>query len=72
MRRADTILDALEGLKIELLEGQLGPTILERLTRAVREQRSMTDDPTLEGLLDQVETRAAVELAKLEGARVAS
>jgi hypothetical protein len=72
VRRADTILDALEGLKIELLEGQLGPTILERLTRAVREQRSMTDDPTLEGLLDQVETRAAVELAKLEGARVAS
>ena len=72
VRRADTILDALEGLKIELLEGQLGPAILERLTRAVREQRSMTDDPKLEGLLDQVETRAAVELAKLEGARVAS
>jgi hypothetical protein len=72
VRRADTILDALEGLKIELLEGALGPAILERLTRAVREQRSMTDDPKLESLLDQVETRAAVELAKLEGARVAS
>ena len=72
VRRADTILDALEGLKIELLEGGLNPAILERLTRAVREQRSMTDDPNLEGLLDQVETRAAVELAKLEGARVAT
>jgi hypothetical protein len=72
VRRADTILDALEGLKIELLEGSLGPAMLERLTRAVREQRSMTDDPNLEGLLDQVETRAAVELAKLEGARVAT
>jgi len=71
VRRADTILDALEGLKIELLEGALGPVMLERLTRAVREQRSVTDDPNLEGLLDQVETRAAVELAKLEGARVA-
>src|ERR1700683_4240793 len=67
VRRADTILDALEGLKIELLEGELGPAVLERLTRAVREQRALTDDPKLEGLLDQVETRAAVELAKLEG-----
>jgi hypothetical protein len=70
--RADKILDALDGLKIELLEGQLNPAILERLTHAVREQRSMTDDPTLEGLLDQVETRAAVELAKLEGPRIAT
>ena len=70
--RADKILDALDGLKIELLEGELNPAVLERLTRAVREQRSMTDDPALEGLLDQVETRAAVELAKLEGPRVAT
>ena len=70
--RADKILDALEGLKIELLEGPLNPAVLERLTHAVREQRSMTDDPKLEGLLDQVETRAAVELAKLEGPRVAT
>jgi hypothetical protein len=70
--RADKILDALDGLKIELLEGPLNPAVLERLTHAVREQRSMTDDPKLEGLLDQVETRAAVELAKLEGPRVAT
>jgi hypothetical protein len=72
VRRADTILDALEGLKIDLLEGALKPSVLEGLARAVREQRSMTDDPQLEGLLDQVETRAAVELAKLEGPRVAT
>ena len=70
--RADKILGALEGLKIELLEGALNPAVLESLTRAVREQRSMTDDPKLEDLLDQVETRAAVELAKLEGPRVAA
>jgi hypothetical protein len=72
VKRADTILDALEGLKIDLLEGALKPGVLEGLTRAVREQRSMTDDPRLEDLLDQVETRAAVELAKLEGPRVAT
>jgi hypothetical protein len=70
--RADKILDALDGLKIQLLEGALNPALLERLTRAVREQRSMTDDPKLEDLLDQVETRAVVELAKLEGPTVAT
>ena len=70
--RADKILDALDGLKLELLEGDLNPAKLESLTRAVREQRSMTDDPKLEELLNQVETRAVVELAKLEGPRVAT
>ena len=72
VRRADTILEALEGLKLDLLEGILSPGALHGLTRAVREQRSLTDDPKLEDLLDQVETRAAVELAKLEGPRVAT
>ena len=70
--RADKILGALEGLKLDLLEGTLNPAVLESLTRAVREQRSMTDDPNLEELLDQVETRAVVELAKLEGPTVAT
>ena len=69
---AQRILDALDSLKIELLEGTLNPAMLERLTHAVREQRSMTDDPKLEDLLDQVETRAAVELAKHEVSRVAT
>jgi len=45
---------------------------LERLARAIREQRSATEDPALEGLLDEIETRAAVELAKLEGAAPAT
>ena len=72
VRRAGTILDALDSLKLELLEGPLDPAVLESLTRAVREQRSMTDDPNLEGLLDQVETRAVVELAKLEGPTIAT
>jgi len=39
---------------------------VEALARAVREQRALTDEPRLEGLLDEIETRAAVELAKLD------
>jgi len=72
MGRAGKLLDALDGLKLDLLEGNLSPRSMEALTRAVREQRSLTDDPRLEGLLDEIETRATVELAKLEVARVAT
>jgi hypothetical protein len=70
--RASHILDALDDLKGELLDGRISPGALEGLTRAVREQRSLTDDPRLESLLDDIETRAAVELAKLEGPAIAT
>jgi hypothetical protein len=70
--RAGYFLDALEELKLDLLAGGLTPTVIEALTRAVRDQRALTDDPRLEGLLDEIETRAAVELAKLEAAQVAT
>jgi hypothetical protein len=70
--RASQILDALDDLKLDLLEGRLGPDSLATLTRSVREQRAMTDDPRLESVLDEIETRAAVELAKLEVVRVAA
>ncbi len=68
--RAGLILDALDELKLELLAGGLTPTVVEALARAVRDQRALTDDPRLEGVLDEIETRAAVELAKLEGGRL--
>ncbi len=70
--RAGTILGALEGLKLDLLEGQLSRAAIEALTRAVRDQRALTDDPRLEALLDEIETRAAVELAKLEAVTIAA
>jgi hypothetical protein len=66
VRRANVILTALEQIKLDLLDGRLGPAAMQALARAVREQRSLTDDPKLEGLLDEIETRAAVELAKFE------
>ncbi len=64
--RAGKILDALDALKLDLLEGRLSRNAVEALARAVRDQRALTDEPRLEGLLDEIETRAAVELAKLE------
>lgn len=66
VRRAGRLLDELDGIKIALLGGELSQAQLEGLGRAIREQRAATDDHALEGLLDEIETRAAVELAKLE------
>ena len=70
--RATQILDALDTMKADLLAGTLSPTALGALSQAVRDQRALTDDPRLEGVLDEIETRAAVELAKVEVARAAA
>lgn len=64
--RAGRLLDELDDIKVALLGGDLTQAQLDRLARAVREQRAATDDPKLEAVLDEIETRAAVELAKLE------
>ena len=64
--RGGRLLDALDELKIGLLDGALPRDAVERLARDAREQRTMTDDPGLDAILGEIETRAAVELAKLE------
>jgi hypothetical protein len=71
VRRAGQILDVLDDLKLGLLEGGVPPATLERLVSAVRLERGEADEPRLHELLDEIETRAAVELAKLEMARAA-
>jgi hypothetical protein len=68
VRRAGRILDTLDALKIGLLEGEISGADLDRLRRAVRDERDNTDDPALEAVLDEIELRAAVEVAKLEAA----
>jgi hypothetical protein len=70
--RGGRLLDALEQLKIGMLEGALPRAAVEALARDAREQRQATDDPGLDGVLAEIEMRAAVELAKLEQARVAA
>jgi hypothetical protein len=66
--RASRILDVLDEVKLALLDGNLNSAQLDRLRRALRDERAATDDPKLEGLLDEIELRAAVEIAKLEQA----
>ncbi|WP_394763651.1 flagellar assembly protein FliX [Phenylobacterium sp.] len=68
VRRAGRILDVLDDIKIGLLEGEISGAELDRLRRAIRDERAATEDPALEAVLDDIELRAAVEAAKLEQA----
>ena len=69
MKRAGGLLDVLDTVKLALLEGGDPGQALRRLSIAVRESRDETGDEGLENVLDHIETRAAVELAKDEMAR---
>lgn len=62
--RAFTLLDVLDDLKLALLEGALPRQTLMRLLDTLKSQRDQTGDPRLEAMLDEVELRASVELAK--------
>lgn len=68
VRRAGRILDVLDEVKLALLDGNLGLGQLDRLRRAIHDERGLTGDPKLEEVLDEIELRAAVEMAKLEHA----
>jgi hypothetical protein len=70
VRRAGKLLDILDSVKLSLLEGGEPSDILAQLKIAVGEGRAEVDDPRLHEVLDEIETRAAVELAKEEVARL--
>jgi hypothetical protein len=72
VRRAGRILDVLDEVKLELLDGAVDAGSLHRLTAAVRSEQGEADDPNLLGVLRAIEARAAVELAKLEMSRRAA
>lgn len=59
------MLDYLEDIRIGLLMGGIPKDRLEQLAQMVRVRREQVDDPKLTAILDEIELRAAVELAKL-------
>lgn len=65
VQRCEDILDQLEIIRSGLLAGAIPEDKLLRLTELVRSRRDATGDPRLAALLDEIELRAAVELAKL-------
>lgn len=62
--RGEQMLDMLDDIKIALLAGQLPQAKLQRLVGAVEGQRLNVHDPELADILDHIELRARVELAK--------
>lgn len=66
IRRGGGLLDRLDELKLALLAGQPGEVALDRLSRTLREERPDDGDAGLNAVLQQIDLRAAVELAKAE------
>ena len=64
LKRASDLLDHLDEIRYGLLMGGLSKDSLQDLARSVRQQRAAVDDPRLAEVLDEIELRAAVELAK--------
>jgi hypothetical protein len=66
MQRASTLLDRLDELRLALLTGVLPRARLDQLARLAGSAREGFNDPGLAQLLDQIDLRVAVELAKLD------
>lgn len=64
--RANSLLDQLEMIREALLSGEIPASRLTQLLDVLGHQREQTDDPGLDQVLDEIELRARVELAKLE------
>lgn len=65
MARASKLLDRLDSLRLGLLDGAIDQVSLAELASAARSAREDSGDPALQSVLDEIELRAAVELAKL-------
>lgn len=63
--RAQDLLDKLENIRVALLTGHIGKDQLLNLAQMVSARRADVGDPRLAELLDDIELRARVELAKL-------
>jgi Class II flagellar assembly regulator len=66
--RGEQLLDLLDNVRDGLLSGGIPRSTLNRLATAVSRRHENFADPKLQTVLDEIELRAKVELAKLEQA----
>lgn len=64
--RGNSILDSLEDIRIGILSGIISGQRLINLQKLLEQQRGEIDDPRLIEIMDEIEVRAAVELAKFD------
>ena len=68
LTHAENLLDMLDEVRDGLLAGGIPRMTLNRLANAVSRRQEGFADPKLQNVLDEIELRAKVELAKLEQA----
>jgi hypothetical protein len=66
LQHGEHLLDMLDQVRDGLLAGGIPRSTLNRLAVAVGRRHETFADPKLQGVLDEIELRAHVELAKLE------
>lgn len=66
LAHGEQLLDMLDQIRDGLLAGGVPRTTLNRLANAVSRRHDAFNDPKLQTILDEIELRAHVELAKLE------
>lgn len=64
-RRASTLLEKLEEIRDGLLDGHISKEKLIEISRMVKENKPVSQDPALQEILAEIELRVEVELAKL-------
>lgn len=65
VRRGNKMLDMLEDIRLGLLSGSLSTRVLQQLERLCLDVEA-SGDPRIDAVLDDINLRAQVELAKLE------
>jgi hypothetical protein len=66
MARGKKILDHLDKIRLGLLSGGIPRQTLHRLAAELNAARAETADPRLRAILDEIELRARVEIAKYD------
>lgn len=64
-RYGDHLLDRLTEIRDDILAGAVSKEKLSELARSMRLQRRQSNDPRLNEIVDEIELRAEVEIAKL-------
>lgn len=66
VNRGSELLDGLDALKADILNGRISGDAIRRLKRALADRVEEFEDPRISAVLASIEQRAEVELAKLE------
>lgn len=64
-QRGEDLIERLDEVRLALLDGRLSAAVIEGLAALAAARPAQVSDPRLAEILDEIELRAAVELAKL-------